>query len=279
MQRFGGLSFGEVVATICENLPWKAPNGELKIDACTQLLLRLAASGVVELPARRGGPARRASAERMGTPPPSPVVRTVLHAIQPVRVEPVPAEDGPEWNAMMAVYHPRGFRRAFGAQQKYWVWDEATGSRRVLGGLLFAAAAKALAVRDGWIGWDAEQRQRYRHRIVSNSRYLLLPDVAVPHLASHVLALALRRLPEDWIRRYGYEPVVAETFVEQPWAGTCYRAANWRYLGETAGRGRQDREHARAVTVKAVWVYPLAQDWRERLMAPLEVAPDAEADA
>ena len=88
---------------------------------------------------------------------------------------------------MMAVYHPLGFRRAFGAQQKYWIRDEVGGKTRVLGGLVFGAAAKALAVRDAWIGWDQEQRRRYRHRSVSNSRYLLMTTAQVPHLPSHVL--------------------------------------------------------------------------------------------
>ena len=101
----------------------------------------------------------------------------------------------------------------------------------------------------------------------------------MPHLASHALGLALRRLPGDWVRRYGYTPVLAETFVERPWAGTCYRAANWVYLGEAAGRGRQDRAHAMAATVKAIGVYPLFRAWRKRLVAPLEVAPDGELDA
>ena len=114
---------------------------------------------------------------------------------------------------------------------------------------------------------------------MANSRYLLLPEVAVPHLASHVLALALRRLAGDWMRRYGYAPILAETFVERPWAGTCYRAANWVCLGETAGRGRQDRAHAKAVTVKAVWVYPLVRDWRVRLLAAPEVVADEQANA
>jgi len=278
VQRFGGLSFGEVVATICENLPWKAPNGQLKVDACRQLLLQWEAAGLVQLPARQ--PAHNpARAERVGTPPPSPVVRAALRDIQPIRVEPVLAEEGPTWNAMMTTYHPLGFRRAFGAQQKYWVHTEAGGAHRVLGGLLFAAAAKALAVRDAWVDWAPEERQRYRHRIVANSRYLLLPEVVVPHLASHVLGLTLRRLPGDWTRRYGFAPVLVETFVERPWAGTCYRAANWLCLGETAGRGRQDRRHANAETVKSVWVHPLVRNWRARLTAPLEVAVDDAADA
>jgi hypothetical protein len=279
VRRFGRLGFAEVVATICENLPWTAPNGQLKTDACTQLLLRLAAAGLVELPARQPGQARRVASERMGTPPPSPEVRAALRVLRPVRVEPVPLEEGPAWNAMMATYHPLGFRRAFGAQQKYWVRAEVGGAPCILGGLMFAAAAKALAVRDAWIGWSPEERQRYRQRIVANNRYLLLPEVVVPHLASHVLGLTLRRLPADWLGRYGFAPVLAETCVEQPWAGTCYRAANWLRLGQTAGRGRQDRKHAKAEAVKAVWVYPLARDWRARLLAPLEVAPDAEADA
>ncbi len=276
--RFGTLSRWELALTVCENLPWRAPNGQLKIAACVGLLQRLAAAGEIALPAvRRQGPAP--TEERRGTAPPSPVVHTTLAALRPVRVEPVPADEGPVWNAMMAEYHPLGFRRAFGAHQKYWVHDEATGRPRVLGGLLFAASAKALAVRDAWIGWSDAERRCGLHRIVANSRYLLLPEVVVPHLASHVLALALRRLPGDWVRRYGFEPSVVETFVERPWAGTCYRAANWLYLGETAGRGRQDRARAKAVPVKAVWIYPLGPDWRARLVAAPEVAPDGQLDA
>ena len=280
MQRFGAaFSRTELAETLCENLAWKAPNGRPKIAACAGLLQRLAEAGEIALPAPRGRPGPTAAAERRGTAPPSPVVHTTLAALRPVRVEPVRTEEGPAWNAMMADYHPLGFRRAFGAQQKYWVYDEATGRRRVLGGLLFAAAAKALAVRDAWIGWSAAERRRGLHRIVANSRYLLLPEVEVPHLASHVLALTLRRLPGDWVRRYGFAPSVVETFVERPWAGTCYRAANWLYLGETAGRGRQDRAHAKAVPIKAVWVYPLGRDWRARLVAAPEVVPDGELDA
>jgi len=267
VRRFGTLSGSELAETLCENLPWNAPNGRPKIAACVGLLQRLAAAGEVALPAPRGE-------RRRGTAPASPVVHSALAALRPVRVEPVPA-----WNAMMAGYHPLGFRRAFGAQQKYWVQDEATGGPRVLGGLLFAAAAKALAVRDAWIGWSAAERRRGLHRVVANSRYLLLPEVVVPHLASHVLALALRRLPGDWARRYGFAPAVVETFVQRPWAGTCYRAANWLCLGQTAGRGRQDRRHARAVPIKAVWVYPLGRDWRARLVAAPEVAADGQLDA
>lgn len=279
-RRFGRLGLGEVVATICENLPWLAPNGKPKLLACRELLQKLEAAGIVELPARRMAPSSRpnSKSERIGTPPPLPSVTATLKELQPVRVEPVPAAENPQWNAMMVAHHPLGFQRAFGAQQKYWIRDGSTGVPRVLGGILFAAAARHLADRDRWIGWEPEEQQRFRHRIVANSRYLILPGVQVPHLASYVLGAALRRLPADWVQRYGFAPVLVETFVERPWGGTCYRAANWKLIGETAGRGRQDRARAYASTVKTIWVYPLGRDWRERLRAPLEQAPASEWD-
>jgi hypothetical protein len=272
VRRFPGLSRRELASTICENLPWKAPNGEVRLHACLPLLEQLEAAGLVLLPAkqarRKQQPARLRAAAL-----PDVEVRAALHTVGPVTVEPVPAGEQPVWDATVAAYHPLGYRRAFGAHQRYWIWGETAGERRVLGGFLFASAAKALAVRDAWIGWSPQQRQRFRHRIVANSRFLLLPGVSVPHLASHALALVARRLRADWLGRYGYEVLLTETFVTPPWRGTCYRAANWRLLGETAGRGRQDRRHARAETVKQVWVYPLVRDWRRRLLTPAEPPP------
>ena len=167
----------------------------------------------------------------------------------------------------MAKHHPLGFQRAFGAHQRYWIRGELGGEQVILGALLFAAAARHVAVRDAWLGWTREQQQRFRNRIVANSRFLILPGVQVPHLASHALSLALRRLSDDWQARYGYMPVVVETFVAQPWRGTCYRAANWLRLGQTTGQGRQDRQYAQDGTIREVFVYPLARDWRKALVA------------
>jgi len=279
-RRFGRLSRYELALTICENLPWKAPNGQLKINACLPLLEGLEAAGLVALPAKRAR-AKPRTAQLRAEPLLAIEVQGPLGAVQPVTVEPVPANEQPMWDATMAEHHPLGYRRAFGAHQRYWICSGAREAPRVLGGFLFAAAAKALAVRDEWIGWTPMQRQRFRYRVVGNSRFLLLPGVAVPHLASHALSLAVRRLGADWQRRFGYAPALVETFVERPWAGTCYRAANWRYLGETVGRGRQDRQHAEAQTVKQVWVYPLGRDWRQRLLAsaPEGVADDGGANA
>ena len=175
-------------------------------------------------------------------------------------VAPVPPEEQPVWDATMAAEHGMGFRRAFGAHQRYWSHGQFEGRPVILGALLFAAPARHVACRDTWLGWGPLQRKRFRQRLVANSRLLIRAGVAVPHLASHALALALRRLPEDWRLRFGYAPVVVETFVSAPWRGTCYRAANWVHLGQTTGQGRQDRRHGEPGSVKEVFAYPLVAD-------------------
>lgn len=167
----------------------------------------------------------------------------------------------------MATYHPFGFKRAFGAHQRYWIHGHLDCKKVVAGAFLFAAPARNVKVRDEWLGWTQQEQQRFRYRIFSNSRMLILPDVHVPHLASHALGKVARRLPEDWQARYGYSPVVLETFVISPWRGICYRAANWLHLGQTAGTGRQDRMYQEEATVREVFVYPLQRDWRQLLTA------------
>ncbi len=203
-----------------------------------------------------------------------------LAEVRPIRVEePVAAEERAVWDATVAAQHALGFQRAFGAHQRYWIYGEVNGRQQVLGALLFAAAARNVAVRDAWLGWSTQQQQRFRYRVVANSRFLIRRGVRVPHLASHALALALRRLPGDWLARFGYEPVVVETFVVPPWRGTCYRAANWTLLGQTAGTGRQDRHYERAGTPKQVFVYPLRSDFRQALVAETVTGTDGSAMA
>jgi hypothetical protein len=192
--------------------------------------------------------------------------------LRPVTVDPVPLEEQPLWNATIDAHHPLGYRRPFGAHQRYWIKSK---GRDILGAILFAAAAKALADRDAWIGWTPFERRRFLYRIVGNSRFLILPGVQVPHLASHALALATRRLQTDWQSRYGYAPVLVETFVTPPHRGTCYRAANWRYIGETGSTNRRDRLKRGHVPIKMIFAYPLVRNWRTELLAP---APDLPED-
>ena len=172
----------------------------------------------------------------------------------------------------MTTYHPLSFQRPFGAHQRYWVRSQAEG--KILGLLLFAAPARYLADRDAWIGWSALERRRFLYRIIGNSRYLILPGIRVPHLASHVLGLAVRRLRRDWVRRYGYAPSLVETFVTPPHKGTCYRAANWRFIGES---GRGPIKKRPDGPIRMIFVYPLVRNWREDLCAPTPVV-DEEGD-
>ncbi|QGP92717.1 hypothetical protein MGLY_21060 [Neomoorella glycerini] len=267
VEQFSRLSREEIAATICENLPWKAPNGRLKMEACRKLLRELEQRGVITLPPLQQNRVRQVRRERVGR-----AVQTELQAclkeVSPVTVEPVRTEERADWNATMAAYHPLGYLRAIGAQQRYWIRVQGAKGREIVGAMLFGPAAKALAARDKWIGWTAEERRRYRPRIVNNNRFLILPGVRIPHLASRALALSSRRIRADWRERYGYEPVLLETFVEPEYQGTCYRAANWIKIGETAGRGRQDTFKQYAVSVKSIWVYPLVRNWRRRLVEP-----------
>ena len=273
-ERFPTLSRWELAQTVCENLPWTAPNGQLRIYACLPLLEQFESAGMIRLAPKRARAASRQGRPRAQALANKEIVAT-LSELQPVRVDPVPPDERAVWDATMAQEHPLGFQRAFGAHQRYWIRGEFAGQPVVLGALLFAAAAKDVAVRDAWLGWTRPQQQRFRQRIVANSRFLILPGVRVPHLASHCLALALHRLPRDWRERYGYEPVVVETFVSPPWRGTCYRAANWVHLGQSTGRGRQDRNYAAGGTVREVFAYPLVSNWREALVADPSPVPEA----
>lgn len=259
------LSRLELANTLCEILPWLAPNGRPRKDACLTLLAELERSRGLALPAieARAGYHDRTD---FGAPPPAPVVQADLSAIRPVTVDRVEASLRDQWSAMIQSHHPLGFRRAFGAHVRYFVRGQVDGERVILGGLLFAAAAKALEARDAFIGWDPETRSRYRHHVIANSRYLILPTVQVPYLASHALALAMRRVGADYEEIYGYRPALVETFIEPPWHGTCYLACGFIVLGETKGRGRQDRYYRRAESIKRVLVRPLGRRWREDLL-------------
>jgi hypothetical protein len=213
--RFGQLSRWELAATVCENLPWKAPNGHLKVNMCCQLLEIMDGDGLIDLlPKKAQAPV---AYEPKVLPLSGTPVECPLSSLRPVTVDPVSLEEQPLWNATMDAHHPLGYRRPFGANQRYWIRSR---ENQILGLILFAVPAKALADRNTWIGWTSLDRRRFLHRIVSNSRFLILPGAHIQHLASHVLALATRRLRTDWQERYGYAPALIETFVMPPHRGT-----------------------------------------------------------
>jgi hypothetical protein len=166
------------------------------------------------------------------------------------------------WNEMMINDHPRGAGLLVGRQIRYLVQSEYGW----LGGFAFSAAALHLHDRDEWIGWDLESRRANLHQVVNMSRFLIRSSVSCQNLASHLLGMAIRKLPQDFESRYGYGPLLLESFVDiNNFTGTCYRAANWLWIGKTKGRGRQDRLMEKAETIKDIYVYPLVKDFRQRI--------------
>jgi len=251
---------------VCEGLKWRSRNGRLKEVNCRKVLSRLGREGKIRLPeAKRFGGNRKARKEAEVV-----AAETVksgdLKDFQPVELVLVGSADSEQsriWNELMDRYHYLGSGPLCGAQLRYLMRSEKHGW---VGGLSFSAAAWSVKARDQWIGWSGEIREKNLNQVVGNSRFLIVPLWRVPHLASHVLGLAMRRLRADWKGRYGYEPLLVETFVEcERFEGTCYRAANWLELGQTQGRGRQDRGHSRRTPIKRIFVYPLQAEARQRL--------------
>ena len=167
------------------------------------------------------------------------------------------------WDALMDEEHFLGAGPLVGRRLRYLVRSSRYGD---IAAFSFSAAAWRLQPRDAFIGWSPEQREAQLQRVVCNSRFLIRSDIQVPELASHLLARTLRRLPQDWATRYGEAPVLVETFVDRArHRGGCYRAANWRYVGDTQGRGRNDIAGERPRSPKAIYLYPLRRDWRRQL--------------
>jgi hypothetical protein len=261
-----------LAATLCEHLAWFTLSGTPKIHACQEFLERLQAAGLLVLPPLRS--ARSARSARPVRPAPlSPAVEAIddapihgpLPALGPVRLEIVRETTlAAQWDALVARWHPLGFQGAFGYRLRYFI----TAGDRRLGCLLLAGAARAVAVRDRWIGWTAQARRENVARVVNNSRFLIFPHVRVPHLASHVLGQLARRARADWLDHWGFEPWLLETFVDpRHHAGTCYRAAGWQLLGATSGRGLARPGQSYHSTPRQVWVKLLCAEGRDRLCA------------
>jgi hypothetical protein len=259
----GRITRSELSRRVCDWLEWRGANGKPKEVSSRKALLELERAGLIALPeARRRPPqARPVAAVAPWTAPVFAGELPALGGVELVAVE--GGELSSLWTRMLEAYHPLGGGPLCGAQQRYLIRSPAVGW---LGALAFSAAAWQLAARDAWVGWCPHARRANLTRVVANSRFLILPSIQVPNLGSHVLALAAARVVADWPGRYGYTPVLLETFVDETrFCGTVYRAANWQRLGETAGRGRQDRDNRGAAGIKAVYVLALQRDWRRRL--------------
>ena len=275
---FSRLSQHELAHTVCELLDWRRPNGHLKSPEAVEFLDRLREMGrLPALPTLRKTKSRGPQRTQLDcTSDPQARLTGPLSQYQPVELELVTTlAQRRLFQQYIHRYHPLGYRVPYGAQLRYWIRSQPR--QLPLGCLLFSSAAWRMAPRDAWIGWGDQARKRNLPRVVNNARFLILPWVEILHLASHVLALATRRLPADWLAAYAVPPVLLETLVDQTqYAGTCYRAANWICVGQTQGRGRMDRTHQADRSRKDIWLYPLARNWREQLCQGSDRIPHRE---
>jgi len=249
---------------LCALWDWRQPNGALKEYACRDLLLRLEERGYITLPPRRRAADGPCQQDRLVAPPPPGPVLTAA-ALDTLVVRLVSPAERPLWKSLLAHYHYLGYRTGAGEQLGY----VAVLADQRVACLAWGAAAYRNGPREAYLGWDGATKRARLSRVVQNTRFLLLPWVRVPHLASKVLAATCRRLRADWQARYGHEILLAETFVDPTrFRGTCYRAANWVDLGCTQGAGKHGNRYQRHGCPKRVFVYPLHPQARARLAAP-----------
>ena len=247
---------------LCRAWNWVQPNGALRDMVCRGLMLELHRAGYIRLPAKKCNPQnpfiwrkKPAKIETDKTP-----VRAELSHIRPLEFRQVRRSACEKlFNSLIEHYHYLGYCHPVGEQLKYIVYAH----KRPIACLAWSSAPRHIGSRDRFIGWSKDVRTKHLHLLAYNSRFLILPWVRVPHLASHILGRMTRILPNDWNRIYRHRIHYLETFVDKTrFAGTCYKAANWIYLGDTTGRGKNDHTYKPNRSIKAVWGYPLCKDFR-----------------
>jgi len=268
--RHPDLSRRRLSAELCEAWQWRQTNGALRDMVCRGLLLMLHRAGEIELP-----PVRQISLNpfvQRQQPQAVSVDMTPLTGqlsqIQPLAFRQVRrTTEEPLFNSLIEHYHYLGYEQPVGEQLKYLVWAECPQGRRPVACLAWSSAPRHLGSRDRYIGWSAEARRRNIRFIAYNTRFLILPWVQVPHLASHILGRAAVTLSRDWEQLYGHPVYFAETFIDPSrFRGTCYRAANWKLLGLTTGRGKDSTSKQPNRSLKQVLGYPLTPTFRNLLV-------------
>ena len=254
----------------CRRIGWFRPNGELKHTMALTTMRAMERDGLIKLPPSRNRVKRRYHPITIGPetePPPS--VPATLNQARPLRLSIVTGK-GEQisglWNQYIARYHYLGYKRLVGSQIRYAVLARDYTPLAMLG---FSTAAWKIKPRDSFIGWSDEQRKANLHLVIDNTRFLILPWAShLPNLGSHILKCARQQLPGHWNSRYGFEPVLIETFVEtERFRGTVYKASGWIKVGKTQGRGRYDRYNKANLPKKDIWLRPLRKDWK-RILTP-----------
>jgi len=261
-----GLSRSELAETICEHWGWVTASGAGKVTACLNVLEELERNGELQLPAKQKRPKTervRGAEHTQQTAAPAKALAGKLADVSPVQLEIVASRDRAKlWNEYLDRHHYLGYSKPFGCTMRYFIVCD----KGLLGCVLVAGASRAIKARDEWIGWSKLRRQQNLPWVVNNTRFLIFPWVEIQHLASHALGQLARRVREDWQQRWGYGPLLMETFVDPAeYSGTCYRAAGWIEMGRTTGQGLRRKGHAYTSTPKLIYVKPLSKDFRERL--------------
>jgi uncharacterized protein DUF4338 len=260
-----GISRRKLSAKLCEAWQWKQANGALRDMVCRGLLLMLDRAGQIQLPPVRQRPPNPLAQRQK----PEPIlidttaIESSLKAVQPIHIQQV-RRSGDEalFNSLIGEHHYLGYEQPVGEHLKYVVWLQG----RPVACLAWSSAPRHLGCRDRFIGWGKEARGRNIRFIAYNTRFLILPWVKVPHLASHLLGRTAQRISADWETLYKHPIYFLETFVDpERFRGTCYRAANWVILGETTGRGKDDQTHRPNRSIKQVLGYPLTRRFRQLL--------------
>jgi hypothetical protein len=263
-----GISRRRLSQQVCQAWNWRQANGAWRDMVCRGLLLALSRAGHLELPARRytpPNPLARRTAPRTDFPIDQSPITGPLPALLPLKIELVrrTAEE-PLFNGLIHRYHYLGYTQPVGEQLKYLVYAQ----DRPVACLAWSSGPWHMGPRDRFIGWTPALRRAGKHLIAYNTRYLILPWVVVPHLASHILGCVARRIRADWQQLYSHPVYYLETFVDQErFRGTCYRAANWVHLGQTTGRGIKEKTQRVTRSFKDVLGYPLCKDFRAKLCA------------
>jgi len=250
---------------LCLAWDWRQQNGALRDMVCRGLLLLLDRGGYIQLPLRKQSPANPLAQRK------KPACVTIekdplsvaLCEIRPLEIRQVRRTAQEKlFNSLIEQYHYLGYCQPVGEHLKYLIFAE----QRPIACVAFSSAPRHIGCRDRFIGWSKEQRRRNLHLIAYQMRFLILPWVRVSQLASHLLGQMARVLASDWQRFYRHPIYFLETFVDRErFEGTCYKAANWLYLGQTTGRGKDDQSHKPNRSPKAVFGYPLCRDFRAKL--------------
>jgi hypothetical protein len=263
------LSRRRLSAKLCEAWNWVQPNGRPRDMVARSLMLELHRAGRIELPAQRFCPPNNATRHRVPAPAATlsaAPLECSLTQLGPLEIQQVRRSAAESlFDSLLQAHHYLGYRRPVGEHLKYLV----LARNQPVAALAWSSAPRHLGPRDRFIGWLAPQRRAHINLIAYNCRFLIMPWVRVPSLASHLLARVARRIAADWQALYAHPVCLLETFIDpERFAGTCYRAANWIYLGLSTGRGKNDQTNRPNRSLKQLWVYPLRQDFRRRLGSP-----------